>query len=156
MIKLKDLIVEAFPSAMELETEIFRQSLVSKYPQIEGLYFHTSGHGVLHISEIKIKKEFRRKGIGSQIIQEIKDFADKHNLTITLSPAPEHGYKKKLFQFYKDSGFVKNKGRHRDYRISSPFGLTMYRKPGMNESLGQKVEVPKEPGTVPIPHNHIR
>lgn len=78
MIKLKSLIDEGefgTRTALEVETENFRQSLIHQYPQIEDLDFHLKyGQDVLHLSSIKIKKEFRNRGIGKKIILALKLF----------------------------------------------------------------------------------
>lgn len=58
-------------------------------------------------------------------MKAIDKFADEHNLTVSLDPDPQPRYKKKLTDFYKSHGFIKNKGRNKDFRISEP----MYRKP---------------------------
>ena len=68
-------------------------------------------------------------------MREIKNFADKYNLIIVLSPEPDYGYKKKLNRFYKDLGFVPNQGRKKDYSLSSFFGKTMYYKPKQKEAM---------------------
>ena len=114
-------------------TEDFRQSLIKKYPQLQELYFGIQVGNVLHISSIKVKLEVRHQGVGSNVIREIKKFAKKHKLVITLSREPERGHKKNLERFYKNLGFVDNKGRKKDYRYASFFGSTMYHKPHINE-----------------------
>ena len=48
---------------------------------------------------------------------------------IVLRPEPEPRKKKALMDFYKNLGFVANKGRKTDYTLSSPFSLTLYWKP---------------------------
>jgi hypothetical protein len=62
-------------------------------------------------------------------MRKIAAFADKNNLYITLSPQSERGYKDKLDRFYKALGYVVNKGKNKDYRLSSPFEKTLFRKP---------------------------
>ena len=115
------------------ETEKFRLSLIKKYPQLQELYFGIQVGNVLHISSIKVKLEDRHQGVGSNVIGEIKKFAKDHKLVITLSREPERGHKKNLERFYKNLGFVDNKGRNKDYRYASFFGSTMYHKPHINE-----------------------
>jgi len=83
----------------------------------------------MFLGSIRVKPEFRRQGIGAKVMNRIVDFADQNKLNIVLSPEPERGYKEKLLSFYKNFGFVKNKGRRMDYRLSEPFGLTMVRRP---------------------------
>lgn len=113
--------------------EELQDKLRLKYPQLLELYFGLAAGGHIYLSSIRVKPECRHQGVGRAVIQDMKRFADEHNLTITLSPEPDRGYKKKLDTFYRDLGFVHNRGRKRDFRLSSIFGSTMYRKPGMNE-----------------------
>lgn len=139
MIKLKSLIVvkeSMNKTVLEKETDKFRKSLIQKYPELDYLDFNINfDQTVLDLNNIRIKEEFRNKGIGTKIIQEIKSFADRHKLIIRLSPEPDFRKKKKLDRFYKRNDFVVNKGRNRDYRISSFFGKTMYRRPKLTESF---------------------
>ena len=77
-----------------------------------------------------IPKNKRKKGLGSKIVQELNQYADKVGKRIELSPGekdPHHGTtsRSRLERFYKKLDFVKNKGRNTDYQT----GETMYRKP---------------------------
>lgn len=143
MIKLKTLINESFGDKTELqkETENFRLELIKKYPQLDDLYFYVSSDNSLYLNSIRVKLEDRHMGIGERVIREIKKFADEHDLIITLSPEPQRGYKKKLDRFYKNLGFVDNKGRKKDYRLGGCFGRIMYRRPGINEGVHYPVVV---------------
>lgn len=136
MIKLKTLLAEALENkpTLEKETEDFGMSLIQKYPQLENLYFYVGSDNSLYLSSIRVKLEYRHMGVGKSVIRDIKKFADDHGLVITLSPEPEKKkYTKKLDRFYKDLGFVDNKGRNKDYRLGGAFGRIMYRRPGINE-----------------------
>jgi len=82
----------------------------------------------VYISSIVVPQEMRGKGIGSSIIKRIQDFARLSGKPVTIRPQAERGYKKNLDRFYKNLGFVDNKGRNKDYKLSSPFGRTMYWK----------------------------
>jgi GNAT superfamily N-acetyltransferase len=82
----------------------------------------------IYISSINVPEEMRGKGIGTLIIEKIKDFAKLRGKPVTLRPQAERGHKEKLDNFYKRLGFVDNKGRNKDYKLSSPFGRTMYWK----------------------------
>jgi GNAT superfamily N-acetyltransferase len=75
---------------------------------------------------IKMAKESRNQGLGTSAMQESVALADKHGIRLDLSPTNEWGSsKERLVKFYKRFGFVENKGRNKDYRISE----TMYRLP---------------------------
>ncbi len=108
------------------QTIQLQNKLRRRFPQIDKLYmwFRSSSMDIV-VSSIKIKEEFRKRGIGSQIMKAVNEFADQYGLSVSLDPDPQPGYKKKLIDFYKSHGFVRNKGRNTDFRISEP----MYRKP---------------------------
>jgi len=130
MIKLKKLIKESLSNKkLDIKVNDLQEDLLHKYPQLMHLHLSLHHNDAIYIHIITIKKEFRGRGYGKKIIEEIKDFADKYDLTIYLSPEPERGYKEKLLKFYKNHGFVDNKGRKKDYKLSSMFGKTMYRRP---------------------------
>lgn len=129
MIKLKTLLLE---SNLEFKVQNLRRELKQKYPQIQDLFVHISADKSLYIADIRVKTP--GQGIGSKVMADIKAFADAHNLTITLSPQADPRKKEKLRRFYKRHGFIPNKGRHADYSLGGAFGLTLYRRPGINES----------------------
>ena len=98
--------------------------------QYEGLDLYAwYGNGYIEIAKIEIPPEKRNQGIGHKVIETIKNFADNINKAVVVRPEPQQGKKKKLDNFYKDLGFIKNKGRNTDYQLSSPFAPTMYWKP---------------------------
>ena len=79
----------------------------------------------ISIDNMVVKKEYRNKGIGTDILNDIIDYADRVQKTITLTPTSEFGTKERLKKWYKANGFVENKGRNTDFTISD----TMYRLP---------------------------
>lgn len=88
---------------------------------------YLSSSGEIHLSRIFVPKENRKQGVGSQIMQFIVNYADKENRIITLSPSTDFGGTSinRLKNFYKNFGFVENKGRNKNYKYSS----TMIRYP---------------------------
>jgi GNAT superfamily N-acetyltransferase len=132
MIKLKDILREG-NKALSHKLELLQTTLKQKFPEIQELEMYIKSDNSLFLNSLKIKVEKRHQGIGKNVVGEIKKFADENNLIIILAPEAEPGYKKKLDSFYKQLGFVSNKGRKRDYRLASSFGSTMYRRPGVNE-----------------------
>jgi|LakMenE18May11ns_1017448.scaffolds.fasta_scaffold8831460_1 predicted GNAT family N-acyltransferase len=74
----------------------------------------------LNLSTIKVDKDKRGQGLGTTVMKEILDFAQKHNLRVTLTPSKDLGATSvgRLVKFYRSFGFVPNKGRNKDYRIS--------------------------------------
>lgn len=90
--------------------------------------------GYIELAAIKVPKEQQGQGIGHAVVQSIKDFAQSVELPVVLRPEAEPRKKKKLMDFYSDLGFVKNKGRGYDPRLSSPFSATMYWKPNIQQT----------------------
>ena len=90
--------------------------------------------GIITLSEIRIDKANRGKGLGTIAMNMLIKYADNTNQTILLSPSTDFGASSvgRLEKFYSRFGFVKNKGRNKDYRYS----YTMYRKP-KSESINE-------------------
>lgn len=88
---------------------------------------YLSSSGEIHLSRIFVPKENRKQGVGSRMMQFIVNYADKENKIITLSPATDFGGTSinRLKNFYKNFGFVENKGKNKNYKYSS----TMIRYP---------------------------
>lgn len=113
--------------------QILREDTASLSAELEKkhgvkLELHDSRHG-LHLAHISVPKEHQGKGIGSKVMKEITDHADKHKKRMTLDLGrkgdPHVNSPSKLKKFYSKHGFVHNKGRHKDFSISSD----MYREP---------------------------
>jgi predicted GNAT family acetyltransferase len=103
--------------------------------QIDGLELDLSDSSkgnVLTLSRIEIPKAMRKSGVGSQVMTEVTKFADENGKTIALSPSTDFGATStgRLKDFYKQFGFVENKGRNKDFSISE----SMYRKPVLEEN----------------------
>ena len=127
---------EAGDEELQIQVKQLEQNLEQEFSEVQDLQLYIKSNGSLFIGAIRIKPEHRRKGIGSEIIRKIKKFADGHKLIISLSPEAEPRYKERLDKFYKSLGFVNNKGRKKDYRLSEPFARIMYRRPGVDEAMG--------------------
>lgn len=108
-------------SFLRKETDRLLDELRSKYGVDLYVYYSSLQH-VLIISSIIVPKEKRNRGIGTKVMEEICDFADKHKLNILLTPTSEFGgNKRRLIQFYKSFGFEKNKDyRYRESMIRKP------------------------------------
>ena len=104
----------AIPSANELG-----QALADKYG-IQ-LYMNENGDGIT-ISKVIVPEDQQNQGIGSQVMQEIVDYADSRGMPIALTPDDTYGGNvNRLEQFYRDFGFVPNKGRNKDYSFMESF-----------------------------------
>jgi predicted GNAT family acetyltransferase len=92
----------------------------------------------IELSKIIVPEKWREKGLGTKVVQNIIDQADKAGKTVTLTPSKDFGgTKARLIKFYKGLGFVENKGKNRDYEIMD----SMYRTP--KEPDVSAMEVPK-------------
>lgn len=112
----------------KLETELKTKHGLSH------LSLQLTSHGDLNLGMIEVPRELRKQGKGTAAVQEITDFADQNGLRITLTPGLKdnlHGTtsRGRLVDFYKELGFVENKGRNKDFAISDG----MYREPKPKE-----------------------
>lgn len=94
---------------------------------VDHFVFHNKNSNEINLSRLIVPQHAQQKGIGTQYMNDLKNYADKHNSKITLTPSSDFGGSKpRLVKFYKAHGFVENKGRNKDFTISN----TMYRTPG--------------------------
>jgi GNAT superfamily N-acetyltransferase len=76
--------------------------------------------GGLEVNLIRMHNSSQGKGIASKIMKEITDYADKNKRIVHLSPTEEYGMDmKRLTDFYKKFGFIKNTGKNRDKRFDN-------------------------------------
>ena len=88
---------------------------------------------VIILDSLIVPPEMRKQGIGSQIMQEVTNYADMVGKRLEVSPGQKddfHGTtsRGRLVKFYKRHGLVENKGRNKDFSISK----SMYRNPSNN------------------------
>ena len=93
------------------------------------LYVFEDNNKVI-LDSIIVPPERRKQGIGTQIMQELTNYADSVGKRIELSPGQKDDYhgttsKNRLINFYKRFGLVQNKGRNKDFTTNK----TMYREP---------------------------
>lgn len=89
-----------------------------------------TGETVIRLDHIEVPKGERKKGIGSEAIQDIIDYADQKGQRIELTPALKDDRfgttsRSRLIKYYKRFGFVENKGRYKDFTTRQ----SMYRDP---------------------------
>jgi len=105
-------------------TEDFAGDIEAEFGVILNLYGNAEQGYTL--SRIEVPKPLRGSGIGSKIMQRIVDMADAQGAIIALTPDTAFGGSKgRLIQFYKQFGFVPNRGRNKDFS----FRETMIRTP---------------------------
>jgi len=109
------------------EIEAIRQALKTQYTGLElDIWQHEN---YIELARIELPKDMRDQGIGTQIIQKLQDYAKAQNLPLVVSPEADKNKKQALDRFYRNLGFINNKGRNMDYTLSSPFRRTMYWRP---------------------------
>ena len=113
------------------------EDIKAKYKnQTDQLNIFENKDNTISINNLVVKKNLRNKGIGQNILNDIMNYADKNNKTITLTPTSEYLTKSKLTNWYKRNGFVENKGKNTDFSISD----TMYRLPKNNTQNNQNIK----------------
>lgn len=106
--------------------------LARKYPDVKIDAF--VGKDDINLSRIVVPKEMRNQGIGTQVMGDLSEFADSLGKRITLTPSADFGGSvPKLKTFYKELGFVENKGKNKDFSTRE----AMYREP---QAASQQVE----------------
>jgi len=105
--------------------------LISKYSDcLKGLDIYENKTS-LRLSRIIVKEECRGSGIGTNIMNDLVEYADKNKQIITLTPSSDFGgNKNRLIQFYKRFGFKHNKGVHKSFEYTD----SMIRYPKLNEN----------------------
>lgn len=129
MITFKEYITELNTSSEEidaLEDKIRTEVGLEKF----WLYSSNLHPNVVGLQLIVVSKENHGGGRGTKAMQMLCDYADKHRLTIVLSPSERNARtgttsKTRLIDFYSRFGFIKNTGKNKDPR----FTATMYRTP---------------------------
>jgi predicted GNAT family acetyltransferase len=108
----------AFKSADEIE----------KFAKDNGVSLYLSeSPSKITVSKIVVPASERNKGMGTQVMQMVSEYADANGKPITLTPSTDFGGKsvKTLENFYKRFGFASNTGRNKDYTFTD----TMVRYP---------------------------
>lgn len=87
----------------------------------------------LRLSAIVLKDEYKNSGIGTSIMNDLVNYAEKNGQIIVLTPSSDFGGdKNRLIQFYKRFGFKANKGQYKNFQFQD----TMIRYPRtMHEGL---------------------
>jgi len=114
-------ITKGLPVGMSIKSV---DDLVTKYPNVK--IDASLNKNEINLSRIVVPKEMRNQGIGTQVMNDLSEYADSIGKRITLTPSSDFGGNvSKLKSFYKELGFVENKGRNKDFSTKE----TMYREP---------------------------
>lgn len=109
----------------------------------------------LTLSKVVVPKDQRGGGIGSEFMRALTEYADANGKRVALSPSTDFGGSSvgRLKDFYKQFGFVENKGRNKDFRISESMirepkkpQYSVRPSPGQRglEDIGEDVAPPRE------------
>ena len=112
------------------QNQITARDIVDKWTQQGISLYITEKDNLIILESIIVPKEQRKMGIGSQIMQELIDYADQVGKRMEVSPGIKDFYlgttsRNRLVNFYKRFDFVENKGRNKDFTTSKG----MYRIP---------------------------
>jgi len=133
---------EAAPVEEDVKEDVTLDDISKKYEDVTLDVFEKEN--VLSLDRIIVPEGKRGEGIGSSVMQDLIDYADKNNLKIILTPSKDFGATSvtRLKKFYKQFGFIDNKGKNRDFSHKE----SMYRNPEEVVSKTEEVveEVPKE------------
>jgi len=107
-------------------TKSLPDMLEQKYPNVT-LDISGNPEKGYELSRIVIPEGERGEGMGTEVMQDMIDMADEQGARISLTPDVSFGGTSvaRLKKFYKQFGFVENKGKNKDFSIRN----TMYRDP---------------------------
>lgn len=100
--------------------------LRNKFPNLTIDIYQDDKNKTLTLSRIIVPKELREQGMGTNFMTDLISMADKLKYKIILTPDDSFGGNKyRLQKFYKQFGFIPNKGKNRDFSHRED----MYRTP---------------------------
>ena len=116
----------------ELTKTTSLKTISEKYPDVTIDVFEDKKNKILNLGRIIVPEGSRGEGIGTRSMQDLVDYADENNLKFTLTPSKEFGATSvtRLKKFYKQFGFVENKGKNRDFSHKE----SMYRAPELKDA----------------------
>ena len=101
------------------------QDIVRKWKQqgVDLFLYEDPIKSIITVQSLIVPREKRKQGIGTQIMNELINYADKTKQRLELSPGIRDKYqgttsRKRLVNFYKRFGLVENKGRNIDLSTS--------------------------------------
>lgn len=93
----------------------FADKLEQEYPELEDLWLRDDKYAVV-LSNLRVRKDARSKGIGTEVIEKVKEYAKTVGKPLVLYAEPDKGKKTALQRFYNRVGFKKS-GSRKDYRL---------------------------------------
>lgn len=96
--------------------------LAAKHGVTMDLKGSSSKDSYVTLSKIEVPKEQRGKGVGKKVMREFLNEADRNGWKVALTPSGDFGGNvTRLKRFYRDLGFVPNKGRNKDFTTQEGF-----------------------------------
>lgn len=91
-----------------------------------GVRIHTFQNkaGDVILNDLVVPREERSTGVGSDFMQDLTDWADRHGTRLRLTPGTRDSAtgttsRRRLVKFYKRFGFAENKGRSKDFTLNA-------------------------------------
>jgi GNAT superfamily N-acetyltransferase len=105
------------------------EALKSRNPQVEFSLAQRGDGTPAELTKVVVPKGERGQGVGSKFMQDLTAQADIDGAQLRLSPSTDFGGSSvnRLKEFYKEFGFVENKGKSKDFTVSN----SMYREPSV-------------------------
>ena len=109
------------PKTDKAAIEDWADRMRAEHPDLK-LDIAQTGAGPVVLSRIELPKAGRGKGTGSAIMRSLTDLADERGITLALTPSGDFGGSvARLRRFYESFGFVRNKGRNRNYDTTEDY-----------------------------------
>ena len=103
------------------------------------------------LSKVVVPKDQRGQGVGSEFMNALTKAADSDGTQLALSPSSDFGGNKaKLIEFYKQFGFVPNKGKSIDLSISESMRREALAKPAFTYPQGKALETAQRNAAKPV------
>lgn len=91
----------------EYMVEQFERDIINDYIQVDRFGVYMDENGSLYLSDMYVKESYRGKGVGSEVMGRLCEFADTNKLDIRCIPSSDDdgGGDDRLILFYKRYGF---------------------------------------------------
>lgn len=91
-------------------------AIYSKYPEVDISLLQSPNKKTATLSKLVVPKDQRNSGVGTSVMNDIVQMADEDGTRLLLTPSSDFGgSKSRLKEFYKNFGFVENKGKNKDF-----------------------------------------
>lgn len=119
---IQDAYIRVISESMN-ELDDFVSKTKQDHPEIRNLVMYPYGNDI-KLDTLAIHKDKQGLGVGTKILDKIKQFSDTHNKRIMLTTGtcdPNFGTtsQSRLDKFYRKNGFISDKGRNKDFSITT-------------------------------------